>query len=48
MDTTTYLPKRTESYRKKNYEKEYALKTIEIVTYPADKEIKAVIKSIFN
>ncbi len=48
VDNTTNLPMRAEWYQKTKNEKEYALQTIEEVTYPTDKEFEAVIQSIFN
>jgi hypothetical protein len=48
VDTTSDLPKRVEWYQKVRNEKEYTLQTIDIVTFPTDDEIKAVIQEKFG
>jgi len=48
IDTQTNLPKRTEWYKKTPVENEYTLWSIEVVSYPTDNEIKAVIRSTFD
>jgi hypothetical protein len=48
VDTTTDLPKRIEWYQKIRNDSEYVLQTIDIVAYPTDDEIGAVIQNAFN
>jgi len=48
IDTQTNLPKRTEWYYKTAPEEEYTLESIEIITFPTDSEIEAVIQSTFD
>jgi hypothetical protein len=48
VDTTTNLPKRIEWYQKIRNDSKYTLQTISEITYPTDKEVEAVIQSIFN
>ena len=47
VDSNTNLPKRTEWYRKFTIEEEYDFHQIEVVKYPADSEIQAIIQTIF-
>jgi outer membrane lipoprotein-sorting protein len=45
IDTETNLPTRAEWYQKRALEEEYTLRSIEVVTYPTDSEMRAVIQS---
>jgi hypothetical protein len=48
IDAQTNLPKKTKWYYKTAPEEEYTLESIEIITFPTDSEIEAVIQSTFD
>jgi hypothetical protein len=48
VDTHTNLPKRTESYSKLETQGDYQLVTYNVVTYPSESEIQALIRSTFG
>lgn len=47
VDPETKLPKRTEGYEKSLITDEFKLKTIEIISYPTDKDIRMIAQNIF-
>ncbi len=48
VNTKTHLPRRAESYAKSELEKEYALESFVMVTYPSESEIQDVVVSTFG
>jgi hypothetical protein len=48
VDTSTNLPKRTESYRKKTRDMEYEFYRFIIITYPSEEQIRTIIHNEFG